>query len=317
MAGSGTGRIRLIDIGSNLVDEMFEGIYNGASKHEPDLDKVLQRAWNVGVEKIFVTAGNLEESRNAAKLVRARSKNNGEECKLYSTLGVHPTRCSEFLSKAASPNEYLNDLKKVLDEERDRIVALGEFGLDYERTNFCDIETQKRFFKLQLTELGPMSNLPLFLHCRAAANDIHQILQENRACFPKGGVVHSFDGTLEELKSFLDLGLYIGINGCSLKTEENCKVVKEIPVESLLLETDSPWCGIRPSHHSSQFVKTKFEISKKNWSPTLMFKQRNEPQTMLNVLEVVSGLMGMNPNQLAQNVFENTNRLFFNSDAVV
>lgn len=67
----------------------------------------------------------------------------------------------------------------------------------------------------------------------------------------------------------------------SLKTEENVKVVEEIPVERLLLETDAPWCGIRPSHAASKFVKTKFEAAKKNWSETTMFKSRNEPQTIL------------------------------------
>ena len=63
--------VYILDIGSNLTDEMYSGMYNESKKHEPDLDKVLQRSWDVGVEKIFITAGNLEEARKALKLAQS------------------------------------------------------------------------------------------------------------------------------------------------------------------------------------------------------------------------------------------------------
>jgi len=168
------------DIGANLVDEMYQGIYNGSKKHEPDLDRVLQRAFSTGLQKIFVTAGNLEESQKAAQLVADSDPpvagisctsippfrtctctllphgfyltwvhsfitcNLGIRKRLYSTIGVHPTRCSEFLSKFDTPQEYVSRLIRLYEEHRNNIVALGEFGLDSERTNFCDIETQKK-----------------------------------------------------------------------------------------------------------------------------------------------------------------------------
>lgn len=79
--------------------------------------------------------------------------------------------------------------------------------------------------------------MPLFLHSRAAAEDFEAML------FPrlpklKGGLVHSFTGTLEEMKRIVETGLYVSINGCSLKTEDNLAVVKEIPLDRLMLETD-------------------------------------------------------------------------------
>lgn len=70
-----------------------------------------------------------------------------------------------------------------------------------------------RYFRLQLEQLGPYTNLPLFLHCRAAATDLHEILSQNLSSFPRGGVVHSFDGSEEEMKNFVQLGLHIGLNG--------------------------------------------------------------------------------------------------------
>mmetsp|Transcript_53739 Transcript_53739/g.78489 ORF Transcript_53739/g.78489 Transcript_53739/m.78489 type:complete len:104 (-) Transcript_53739:399-710(-) len=79
----------LIDIGANLLDPMFQGIYHGSRKHEADLGAVLDRAWSNGVEKIIITAGTLGEARAALRLART-------DPRLYCTVGVHPTRCREF-----------------------------------------------------------------------------------------------------------------------------------------------------------------------------------------------------------------------------
>lgn len=65
--------------------------------------------------------------------------------RLYTTVGVHPTRCSEFDTEFPTPSEYIQNLKQEFDSNIDKIVALGEFGLDYERTKFCDVETQKKY----------------------------------------------------------------------------------------------------------------------------------------------------------------------------
>lgn len=70
----------------------------------------------------------------------------------------------------------------------------------------------------------------------------------------KGGVVHSFTGTVEEMRELMDLGLYIGINGCSFKTAENCAVVKEVELSRLMIETDGPWCEVRPSHEGWKYL---------------------------------------------------------------
>lgn len=104
--------------------------------------------------------------------------------------------------------------------------------------------------------------LPMYLHSRACEEDFIRILKENRHRFP-GGVVHSFSGTESELKEILNMGLYVGVNGCSLKTQENCEMVKKIPLDKMMLETDCPYCDIRNTHYSMQFVKSKFAKTKK------------------------------------------------------
>ena len=94
--------------------------------------------------------------------------------------------------------------------------------------------------------------------------------------------MHSFTGTKEELQEFIDMDLYIGLNGCSLKTEENIEIAKLVPLDRLMIETDCPYCDIRNSHASSKFVKTKFPSSKKEkYSEDKMVKDRNEPCTIV------------------------------------
>ena len=83
--------------------------------------------------------------------------------------------------------------------------------------------------------------LPLFLHSRAAHGDFESLLKKKLPELPRGGLVHSFTGTAEEMRKCVEMGLSVGVNGCSLKTEENLEVVKGIPLERLMIETDGPW----------------------------------------------------------------------------
>ena len=83
--------------------------------------------------------------------------------------------------------------------------------------------------------------LPLFLHSRAAGEDFERLIAAKLPKLPKRGLVHSFTGTVEEMNGLVALGLDIGVNGCSLKTEENLEVVKAIPLDRIQIETDGPW----------------------------------------------------------------------------
>lgn len=90
---------------------MYEGEYHGKTYHQPDLDRVLQRAWDAGVEKIIITAGTLAEARAALALAR-------RDARLFCTAGVHPTRCSEFDEYDGGGEKYMEDLREVCRSSR-------------------------------------------------------------------------------------------------------------------------------------------------------------------------------------------------------
>lgn len=293
---------KFIDIGANLTDPMYQGVYNGSKKHEPDLDKVLERSWNNNLSKIIITAGSLEESKKALELAKTDDR-------LFSTVGCHPTRCNEF-EESGDPAAYLDSLYELAFNNKNKIVAIGEMGLDYDRLQFCSKDMQKKYFEMQLSLCSKL-NLPLFLHCRNAAEDFVRILREKRDRFTTG-VVHSFDGNTEDAYSILQLGLYIGINGCSLKTEDNLFVVKTIPSDKLVIETDCPWCEIRPTHASAKDMATRFpSVKKEKWQPDQMVKGRNEPCNIVQILEVLASVKDEEEEYLCNQIYKNTMKLFF------
>lgn len=258
-------------------------------------------------------------------------------------MGCHPTRCNDFQPDA---DKYYTQLCDAIEMHRKKIVAIGECGLDYDRLHFCAADVQRIYFERQL-DLVAKYQLPLFLHCRNAFDDFYEIIQRNLMKISQnGGVVHSFDGTIEQARKLIELGFYIGINGCSLKTDEQLKVVAELPNERILVETDCPWCAIRPSHagkmnsdlaifsficklqlmfdfciffsqqqKGSKFIKTKWPSTKKKdkWTKDTLIDGRYEPAQIIQVLEVIAGCKNENVDTLANQFYTNTMNLFFKS----
>ncbi|TMW57172.1 hypothetical protein Poli38472_003097 [Pythium oligandrum] len=307
---------RFIDIGANLTDPVFVGNYRGKQKHKDDMDTVLQRAKATGVDKIMITGGTLSESKEALRLARSKAKDDAAFPALFSTVGVHPTRCGEFEhnEEGLSPEAYFSELEALCAEgaKDGTVVAIGECGLDYDRLEFCTKELQLKYFEKQF-ELAEKTKLPMFLHNRNTEGDFYAMISKNRHRF-SNGVVHSFTGSTEEAQKLVELGLYIGINGCSLKTAENLETMKSIPTDRLMIETDAPWCDIRATHAGFSHVKTTWPTKKaEKHDEASMVKSRNEPCTIRQVLEVISGVRGEDPIQLAEHVYENTRRVFFPS----
>ncbi|CAH2354902.1 deoxyribonuclease Tat-D [[Candida] railenensis] len=244
---------RYFDIGVNFSDSMFQGRYHGSSepKHPPDISRVVERAKLFNVENILITASSIAESKEHFELCETYKN-------FHSTVGVHPcTVQQEFYSSDISVDSQLSKLSEIATQgiKLGHIKAFGEIGLDYDRLHYTPVDQQKEMFQKQLELFTSLKlGLPFFLHMRAACDDFISIIEPFVKNFALRGVVHSFTGTEEELRKLLELGFYIGVNGCSLKTEENLNVIAKIPKDKILIETDAPWCEIRKSHASHKYI---------------------------------------------------------------
>ncbi|GMG13620.1 unnamed protein product [Aspergillus oryzae var. brunneus] len=286
-------------IGINFSDPVFRGEYHGKQVHESDLDDIIQRAREVGCEKFMVTGSDVEESRRAIEI----AQNYPGFC--YATVGVHPCQAKLFDEFPGGPSKMLDELRSLALESKKSgyAVAFGEIGLDYDRLFLSAKEPQLKYFEAQL-DLAVEIQLPLFLHSRAASEDFERLLAPRLEKLPKKGLVHSFTGTMEEMKRMVALGLDVGVNGCSLKTEENLEVVKALPLERLQIETDGPWCEIRPSHASSKYLEgaptLPKAVKKEKWQKGCMVKGRNEPIAIAHVAHVIAMVKGITVEEVCE-----------------
>ena len=169
--------------------------------------------------------------------------------------------------------------------------AIGETGLDYFR-NLSKPDIQRDSFKMHI-KIAQELNLPLYLHQRDAHEDFINIIKNINGPFPRF-VVHCFTGNQKELDHYLDLGAYIGLTGwiCDAKSNKNLRAsIKNIPLNRLLIETDSP------------------NLIPKNL-PKKPKKNINEPKYLPHIAKEVSKLMGINMDTLKESTYQNTLRFF-------
>ncbi|RDL37978.1 Uncharacterized protein BP5553_05411 [Venustampulla echinocandica] len=308
--GSSSYKPRYIDIGINLTDAVYSGEYHGTQRHPSDLSSVIERGREAGCRKLIVTGSDLKESIHSLELSKAYPGT------IYSTIGVHPCSCLQFTTHEPSSAHLLSSLRTLALEAKasGHCVAFGEIGLDYDRLTLCPKDVQLEYFAAQL-DVAVEVGLPLFLHSRAAHADFIRLLKEREEKLPKKGVVHSFTGTMEEMQELVEEGWSVGVNGCSLKTTENLEVVKAIPLDKIMLETDGPWCEIRPSHASAAYVKDfdgdKWKwVKKEKWVDGALVKGRNEPCMIGKVAWAVAGIKGISVEELVEAAWANTVAMF-------
>ncbi|KAF2280605.1 deoxyribonuclease tatD [Westerdykella ornata] len=306
---SSNSSLRYVDIGINLGDPVFRGEYHGTQRHEDDFEDVLQRGLDAGCKKFMVTGSDLEESRHAIEI----AKKYPGTC--YATVGVHPCAAKHFDSYPGGPPALLSALRELAQEAKasGHAVAFGEIGLDYDRLFLTGKEQQLKYFEAQL-ELAVEIQLPLFLHSRAASEDFERLLGAKLPQLPKRGLVHSFTGTVEEMKRMVEMGLDVGVNGCSMKTEENIEVVRQIPLDRLQIETDGPWCEMRPSHASAKYLKDApplpKAVKKEKWTKGMMVKGRNEPATIPHVAYAIAKIKGITAEEVCEAAWHNSIKMF-------
>lgn len=318
-------------MGINLTDSTFQGEYHGKRHHEDDTEHVIQRAVNLGCLKFMVTGSDLEESKKAIILAERLPG------RCYATVGVHPCQAKSFDKHPGGPTVLLQELENLAIDAKARglATAFGEIGLDYDRLHFASKEQQLKYFEAQL-DIAVKVQLPLFLHSRAAGEDFERLLSARLPNLPKRGLVHSFTGTMEEMERLVALGLDIGINGCSMKTEENLDVVKAIPLDRLQIETDGPWvrhtsrgfhpqrsifldvncskCEMRASHASARYKDDAPElpksVKKEKWNPNSLVKGRNESATIVHVAHVIAKVKRTSTAEVCQAAWNNSIKMF-------
>ena len=292
------------DIAANLCSEEFQGIYHEKKYHETDVDEVIERANKMGVKKMLFAAGNFEDTKISYNLSQKSSN-------YYITSGIHPCRTTEALKLFNNDIEsILKNLDDLINLYKDKIIAIGECGLDYDLLHYSNKEDQLKLFSPHFS-LAEKFNLPMYFHDRNSNDEFYNIVKENRNKFNKG-IVHSFTGSEDELNKYLSLNLYIGVTGASFRTKNNIEVVKKIPNDKLLFETDAPYCEIRSSNAAFQFVETSFKgrLKKEKMKKGFMCKERNEPCTMIQVLEALSKIKEIDKKELSEICYKNSLDLF-------
>lgn len=274
----------MIDIGVNFHSSQLKGL----------AAELLARAAGAGVTQILATGTSLHASQFALAFARAQERARAPEppippdegrrspaVRVWATAGVHPHDARHWDESSVAPFESM-----WADE---RVVAVGECGLDYNRM-FSPREAQRRAFEAQI-EAAVRTGKPLFLHCRDAFDDFEAMLREAAAAGAHG-VVHCFTAGPAQAEQCLALGFDIGITGWVTDAARGADLrdaLRVIPVERLHLETDAPY--LRP----------------RNAGKTRPY---NEPALLPFVARAVAELKGMAPAALAAEASANSRRLF-------
>ncbi len=192
-----------------------------------NLSDVLKRAEELGVNRFICVATNMEDARECLLLGETHDN-------IFASVGVHPHDAKD------APEDFVDQIYDLM--TFDSMVAVGEMGLDYFR-NISDPKIQKDVFRTQM-EIAQELNKPIIFHNRDADQDMIKILKE----FPDvRGVAHCFSSNLETANAFLDLGYYISFSGnLTFKNSHLPEVAKELPLDRILVETDSPYLSPVP-----------------------------------------------------------------------
>lgn len=251
--------MRLIDTHAHLEDKKFAN----------DRHQIIERAKQEGIQIIINIGSDLITSKQSIELSK-------EYDLIYATVGIHPHDAAKF-----NDNLYESFLELTKNE---KVVGIGEIGLDYYR-DLSPRPIQQDVFR-QFIRLAKTTNLPIIVHNRESHSDILKILKEEEAD-KVGGVLHSFSGNVNMQKEVIDLGFYISISGVVTYSDSLAKIIKFIPHERLLIETDCPYL-----------------------TPVPYRGKRNEPAYLKYTAEKVSKILGITMEEIANITTSNADRLF-------
>ena len=241
----------LIDSHTHLYLEQFSN----------DRDEVIQRAIGEDVSKMFLPNINVQTIVPMLELANKYPEN------CFPMMGLHPT------SVKNNYQDVLDEIKSHLDKRK--YIAIGEIGIDlyWDKTY---INEQKEAFRMQI-EWAKKLNLPIVIHARDSFNEIFEVLDN---IWEEGltGVFHSFSGNMQQAEKALSYQFYLGINGIvTFKNSALADIVAQVPVESILLETDAPFL-----------------------SPAPLRGKRNESCNILHIAKKISKIYNLSLSQLAE-----------------
>ncbi|KPJ55392.1 hypothetical protein AMJ47_00820 [Parcubacteria bacterium DG_72] len=226
-----------------------------------DFDKVIERSLSENVWMINI-GSNYETSKRAVEI--AKQYDNG----VFAAVALHPIH-------AKDENFHAPVYESLCRSEK--VVAVGEIGLDYFKDYKEFKDKQKHIFIKQL-DLAKKLNLPVIIHCRMAHDHVIEILKD----YNLPGVVHCFTGSWEQARKYLDMGFCLGINGIMYKLDLK-EVIEKIPLNKLLVETDCPFLGR---------------------------EKRNEPVFVRQIAKDIARIRNISFEQVSQATFENAQELF-------
>lgn len=242
-----------------------------AEQYNEDLEQVIERAKSEKVEKIVVVGFDRPTITRAMELIEAYDF-------MYAAIGWHPVDAIDMT------DEDLAWIKEL--SQHEKVVAIGEMGLDY-YWDKSPKDVQKEVFRRQIA-LAKEVNLPIIIHNRDATEDVVTILKEEGAA-EVGGIMHCFTGSLEIAKACMEMNFYISFGGpVTFKNAKKPKeVVKDIPSDRLLIETDCPYL-----------------------TPAPFRGKRNEPSYVKYIAEQIAELREMSFEKLAALTTENAKKVF-------
>jgi TatD DNase family protein len=242
--------------------------------YRKDLDRVIERARQAGVARMMTIGVNPKTATRAVDIAESHPG-------IHASVGYHPHDASQC---NADKLNYLTELA-----QNPHVRAWGEIGLDYNRM-YSPREDQERWFIRQL-QIAAQLNLPVIFHERDTNGRFLEILKTDFSS-ETAGVVHCFSGTLPEMEQYLNLGLYIGITGILTLRARGADlrdIAPHIPANRLVVETDAPYLTPAPEKYHTR---------------------RNEPAFVKFVLLKLAEVRNEDPDQLAQTIWDNTNRLY-------
>jgi TatD DNase family protein len=268
----------------NLTDTHCHLDYD---KFDPDRAEVIQRARDSGLIRILVPGLHNRSSKEAVQLAESNPS-------VFAAVGFHPTDLGEF---SESTFQEVKELAK-----HPKVVAIGEIGIDYYWVKESDKRTFQREALKQQLAFAKEVNKPIIIHMREendawfgdASADLLEILGKWQGSLSgplaqRPGVLHSFNGNLETAQKAMGLNFYIGITGpvTYKNAEEKRKIIRQIPLDNILIETDSPFL-----------------------SPVPFRGKRNEPAFVHHIADKIAEIHSKSPAEIAAVTTLNAARLF-------